>query len=260
MKTLVSLILFVSLSAGPGMAAELLQFTLPPDLHQSESGEARGLGPHSITQSLDTATILYGGLLCGTIFYHRDSSYIRRFFLNTDHAINKPYAVTSVSFGVLMAVSNGSTQPLTVNLYSIPKASPLTFANLTLIGTATENDFPYLVQAIATIDVAGVLIDPWTHDLVVEIFTPDGEADSSLFVMGNNNGGEIRPSYMAAPDCSWPEPVTLASKGYPAINFLMIVNGAEQEPIPTADEWGMMILAAVLGLFSLAIMRQRTVR
>ena len=98
------------------------------------------LPPVSITQS-NSLTIQAGNSVsCNASGFHADNSYMRRFDLDGDHGIINPFVVSSVDFGVETAESGtGLTQPVDVNLYTIPAGDPLLFANLNLIGGTSLN-------------------------------------------------------------------------------------------------------------------------
>jgi len=223
---------------------------------------ARQAGAASLTQSLDLTTIIpANSVSCLSYSGHTQNSFMRRFFLDTDHGITSTFTVGSVTFGVESATSgSGTGQPLTVNLYTISKADPFTFANLTLIGTTTNAAFPDMTTTLYDMAVTGKIEDPLTQDLVVEVFVPDGQAEGNFFFIGSNDSGETHPSYLAAADCAVTEPATVASLGYPEMMVLMIVNGEDvQQPtsVPTMNEWGMIILSVLVGLASVYYLYRR---
>ena len=54
-------------------------------------------GPHSITQSADPTTITpLNSISCNNGFGHTDNSYLRRFFLDTDHGIVNQFDLVSI--------------------------------------------------------------------------------------------------------------------------------------------------------------------
>ena len=77
--------------------------------------------------------------------------------------------------------------------------------------------------------------------LVVEVFTPNGQTTNNSFFIGSNAAGQTGPSYIAAADCTIPEPATTASIGFPNMHIVMNVTGDAQTlapcTIPSAIPW-----------------------
>jgi hypothetical protein len=185
----------------------------------------RGVG--SITQNADTFLILpTNSISCNdSSGLHSDNSYMRRFDLDGAHGLSGSVDVTSVRFGVEDASSGSAAgQPLTVNLYEIPAGSPLLFPNLMMIGSVSNPAF--LDQGLTTtvVDVTGTVTDAVAYDLVVEIFTPNGQSAGHSFFIGSNSSGQTAPSYIAAASCSVPEPTDVATLGFPGMHVVMSVN------------------------------------
>jgi hypothetical protein len=115
---------------------------------------------------------------------------------------------------------------MTVNLYTSNQPFPTGFpGSLTLIGSVatTVSD-----QALTILNVPITGTAPAGSQLVVEVFTPDGDAAGNVFFIGSNNGGETGPSYLRAADCGVPNPVPTATIGAPGMNIVLNVNGCEQ--------------------------------
>ena len=93
-------------------------------------------GQQTITHSTSQSIITGNSVSCNAGGLHTDNSYLREFDL-TAFGISGPLGVTQVEIGVEEATGAGGSQPITVNLYTkINPAAPLTFANLSPIGTA----------------------------------------------------------------------------------------------------------------------------
>ncbi len=187
-----------------------------------------------ITQSIDTETItVSNSVSCNGGGQHTDNHYLRRFDLDGDHGMLGGFDVSGVSFAIEQAISSGGAgQPLAVNLYTIPAADALLFANLTPISSTD------IVQADTTLSsvnvaVTGTVDDTVASDLVVAIFSPDGQAAGHSFFIGSNANGETAPSYIAAPDCGLTEPTAMADVGFPNMHIVMTVLGEE---ITTGDD------------------------
>jgi hypothetical protein len=184
-------------------------------------------GPHSITQSVDPATITpNNSISCNNGFGHTENSYLRRFFLDTGHGIVNQFDIVSIDIGVDRSSSASGIQQVNVRGYSIPKGAPLTFANMSSF-VATAIALADGGPRIVNVGSAGFIADPTTHDLVIEVHTPDGQVDGNLFWIGSNANGETHPSYFAAADCGIPEPTPFADLGFPNVHVVMTVHGTE---------------------------------
>ena len=179
---------------------------------------------HSTSQS-----IVPGSVACSAGGLHADNSYWRAFNLSS-FGIGGDFSVTDVSIGVETATSTGASQQVTCNLYTSSQAFPGGFpGSLTLIGTATVDVTPQS-STILNIPVAGVA--PAGSELVVEIFTPDGQTLGNAFFIGSNGLGETGPSYISAVDCGLTAPATTGSIGFPGMMIVMNVTGNDGAPCP----------------------------
>ena len=251
-------LLFLFVGYGMVQAASFSTNPFPP---KDPQAQPQAPGPNTITQSLDTATVTSGNSVsCNMGRLHTNNSYMRRFDLDGDHGITGEFNITRVTIGVEIAESPGAVgQPLTVTLYTIPNGDALAFANLTQIGQSVFPNFADTSLSLVNLAVTGTVSDPTTQDLVVEIFTPNGQAAGNAFFIGSNANGEIKPSYLAASDCSVPEPATTASIGFPDMHILMLVDGVEAsaEPIPTLSEWGMILMGLILAASAYGVLRRQ---
>ncbi len=186
-----------------------------------------------------TDTITPGvGFSCNSGGEHTDNLYLRRFDLEDDHAVQNAFTVTSVSFGVEEAVSGADpSQPANVRLYTVPEDAALTLANMTQIQdvptTIVNADTGTIKQVVTNAAVA----DPTTTDLVVGLFTPNGQASDYRFFLGANADGQTDPSYIAAADCGIAEPIDAASVGFPNSHFVLFADG-DEAPDPDTDSDG----------------------
>jgi hypothetical protein len=192
--------------------------------------------PITLIQNTSLAVVAGNAVSCNTNRRHANNGYLRRFSLDGDYGLLKKYVVTNVTFGVEFADAGTATQPVMVNLYSIPTGELLQYANLTLIGSETiqlEDQELTLVN----VPVTGVVDDANIHDLVVEVFTPNGQAQGHIFFMGSNSLGQTGASYLAAADCGAPEPRTTFSLGAPQMHIVLAVSGSG-ETQTLAGTWG----------------------
>ncbi len=218
-------------------AATPIESTVPESLNVNGefqlAASAKGAGEQNTPQPMPTApnevflthsasqTIMSANSVsCNAGGLHADNSYLRTFTLS-DFGIFGDLTVTSVDVGVeLASAGSGGSQPATVNLYTLD--GPLVWANMTLIGTA---DVDVADQSLSIINVPVNGTVPAGGTLVVEFFTPDGQADGNSFFVGSNNLGQTAPTYLAAADCGVVEPTDTAALGFPDMHLVMNVRG-----------------------------------
>lgn len=157
-----------------------------------------------------------------------ENSYYRVFDL-VEFGINEELNVTSVEFGVQRARGGSGEQLVAINLYSLN--GPFELANLTQIGTF-EAFLPDDALTIFSAPIQGIV--PAGGTLVVEVFTPNGEDEGNLFLIGSNAEGQTGLSYIRAPECGFNEPSDLTEMGFSDMHIVMNVYGELVQPIPTA--------------------------
>jgi hypothetical protein len=183
----------------------------------------------TITQSTDPVTITTGNSVsCNAGGLHANNSYFRAFTLST-FGINNLFNVSSVQIGIEQASSTNATQQVTCNLYAGAGGFPTGYpGSFTLIGTVTADIAPQNLT-LYTFNVAGSV--PAGQQLVVEIFTPDGQTLGNGFYIGSNTAGQSGPSYIQAADCGLTTPGDLAGIGFPTMHIVMSVTGDEIVPV-----------------------------
>jgi hypothetical protein len=176
-----------------------------------------------ITHSTDQSTITqFNSVSCNAGGLHTDNSYMRRFTL-ADFGIADTFNVASVDVGIEVATGATGTQPVDVNLYTIATGTPLTFANLGApIGTTNAS---VADQAMTVLNIPVTGAAPAGADLVVEIFTPDGQTLGNSFFIGSNPNGQTGPTYLAAAACGVAEPTDTGAIGFPTMHMVLMVNG-----------------------------------
>ena len=203
--------------ADPGVVAGLLSSAIGLDTSGLISPERAPLvvppGLVTITHSISQTILPEHSVACGP---GASNSFLRVFDLVTDFDINTSFEVMEVDVGIQMALSAGSTQPVTVNLYTL--SGVFVYANMTLIGSATV-DVISQTLSIVTVPVTGIA--PPGSVLVVEVET---SVDDDLWI-GSNDGGEASPSFIAAGACGFPDPLTFGAIGYPDVHVVMNVRG-----------------------------------
>jgi hypothetical protein len=157
----------------------------------------------------------------------KENSWYRVFPLS-DFGITGPFHVTNVTFWVQSAAAgSGGMQAAQLKLgnytgtvgnstIDLSKVTALNAANiqipdgnLTMVATPLKADLP-----------AG-------GNLIVEIFSPDGEAANNSFYLGATNAGETHPGYLRAPACSSNSqvPKSTVALGFASANLLITVDG-----------------------------------
>jgi len=197
----------------------------------------------TITQSADQSIISGNSVSCNAGGIHTDNYYARGFFLSED-GISGPWNVSQVEFGVESAQSGNATLPVQVRLYDGFIVSGTTLTMGTLLGSfdssvAVGSVFFHQVAVSGTV-TSGLL--------GVEIFTPDGFANSDMFFIGSNNLGQTHPSYLRADDCGVTVLTDIGTLGFAGMHIVMNVTGA---PVP--EPATMALAALALG----AIARRR---
>lgn len=183
-------------------------------------------GNTTITQSI-SQTIFPDDFACQIDSIVQENSFYRAFDL-TSFRITEDFDVCAIQVGINPAFGgSGGQQPATVKLYTSSRPFPRGFpGSLNLIGTTGVIQIANQNLTIVTIPVTGTA--PAGSELVVELFIPDGTDAGNAFGIGSNSIGETGPSYIRAPACKAPTPVTTAAIGAPFVHFVMNVIGNKQ--------------------------------
>ncbi len=221
---LLGLILLVS--AGPALGDWSTSRTtdLTQKFPAKYDGRGAPCGTVTLTESTSQAITALNSVSCNNGVGHTDNSYFRAF--NLASFGQGDFNVCSVEVGVEEASSAGGSQPITINLYTVASG---TFPGgaLTPIGTSSTT---VADQSLTIVDFPVAGFAAGTLDLVVEVFTPDGEAAGNLFFIGSNASAETAPSYLQAADCGVTTPMTTAAIGFPNMHIVMNVHGDPAGP------------------------------
>src|SRR5690606_31848393 len=155
-------------------------------------------GDVSMSQTTSTSPVALNSVSCNLAGSHADNSYFRRYYFDEHAGIGANTTINSVDVSVEEAA--GSANTLIVNLYTIPSGTPvdtIPLGSLTLIGTATTTVAATTLGSI-NVPVTGVVADTSASDLVVEVFTPNGQATGETFFIGSTNTGETHASFIMA--------------------------------------------------------------
>lgn len=196
--------------------------------------------PLTISQNATTNIVDLNSVACNAGGLTTDNSYWRSFNLGS---LSAPFQVQSVTFGVETVI--GAAQTLQIRLHRDTDTNPGN-GGLTLVSSTTYMVDSSMGLSLQTAAIGG-LFNPGDN-MVLEIFSANGQATGQGFFIGSNSDGQTGASYIAAADCGIASPTSLASIGFPGMHVVMFVNG-KLVPTPGA--------AAVLGLAGLAGLRRR---
>lgn len=181
--------------------------------------ESTGIAPVTLTQSTSTAITQFNSVSCNAGGLHTDNSYWRSYNLAT-MGLPGPVTINNVTFGIEQAA--GGVQPVTVNLYTSAGAFP--GGVRTLVGTQTFN-VPNQALTLFTGAFTTPVTVPNTAILVVELFTPSGQATGRSFFIGSNAAAQTGPSYISAAACGVAAPTDLAAIGFPNMHIILNLSG-----------------------------------
>ncbi|MBK8434865.1 MAG: hypothetical protein IPL28_27765 [Chloroflexi bacterium] len=176
---------------------------------------------HSTSQ-----TVVTGSISCNAGGLHADNSYWRAFDLPA-FGINGAFAISSVDVGVETANGASGSQPVVLRLYAAPSgtAFPAAFpGSFNLIATENVN---VANQTLSLLNIPVAAVVPANSVLVMELFTPSGQATNNSFFVGSNAGGQSAPSYISAASCGITAPTDLAGIGFGNMHIVMNVTGEE---------------------------------
>jgi len=234
----------VALACGTAFAADASHFSKSAAMPHTQQAVARGAFSHhrgagpdgtpacgsiTITQSSTQTITALNSISCNGNGLHTDNSYFRAFDLASLGAPNG-LDVCEVQVGVEQATSTGAAgQPATINLYTTSAPFPSGYpGSLTQIGTASVTIPDSATGSVYAIPVTGSA--PAGSELVVEVFTPSGQADGNSFFIGSNTDPQSGPSYLMAADCGANAPTDIASLGFPNMHIVLNAVGNPAGP------------------------------
>jgi hypothetical protein len=203
---------FAELDAGHDKADD-------PDAPDASIGPDAALTPVTLSQSNSDQIVDGNTTACkdpDLFNVHDDNHYFRVFDLSGEDFAGDLH-VNRVEFAIELAATGGS-QTVTVRIHQLDGA--LLFGNLTLLG---EREVTVADQALSILAVDLDATVPGGTTFAVEVFIP---RSGGTFFIGSNSAGESGLSYLAAPSCDTPEPITLASFPPPATHVILRVLGA----------------------------------
>lgn len=220
-------------------------------------------GTEVLTRSTSQTITALNSVSCNSQGLHADNSYFRTFDVS---AYPAGLDVCSVEVGVELADAGdpATTQPVTVTV-SAHSGAAFPAGTLAVLGT---NNFSMPDAALSVVSVPLVAAVPaGTTDIVVEVFTPDGQTAGHSFFIGSNNLGESAPSWLEAADCGITSPTTTGAIGFANMQFVLNVVGnppgggggtatSFDVAVPTLSEVGLGLLVAALALAGFFLMRR----
>jgi uncharacterized repeat protein (TIGR01451 family) len=224
-RLVVTLLVVLGLTALSGVAVAQSSFSPSTQAVSEPSGPQQGggpCGPTTITHSTSQAITALNSVSCNNLNGHADNSYFRAFDL-ASFGIIGDFEVCAIEVGVETSTAPGGTQPVDINLSTSSPAFPggvqtaIGDGNFTVAGgvALTIVSFPIVATA------------PAGSELVVEVFTPNGQAAGNFFFIGSNAGGQTGPSYLQAADCGINAPTPTGSIGFPNMHVVLNVIGTE---------------------------------
>lgn len=177
-----------------------------------------------ITHSASQAITSGNSVSCNAGGLHTDNSYYRAFDLPS-FGVAGAFDISSVDVGVELANGATGSQPATLRLYAAPSGTafpgsfPGSFTEIANVPVVVAN------QTLTVLNIPVVTTVPANSLLVVEFFTPSGQASNNSFFVGSNAAGQTAPSYIAAAACGITNPTNLASIGFPNMHIVMNVTG-----------------------------------
>lgn len=143
----------------------------------------------------------------GTVIASAENHWYRVFTL-ADYGITGAFNLQRVSFLTDWALSGtGTSQPATIRVGTYGgtvEADTLDPAQITMITSANitipNADATAGQPAPVVTDIAAAI--PAGSNLIIEIASPDGIGDESIFFLGVSDGGEAKKSYISSPDCT----------------------------------------------------------
>lgn len=220
-------------------------------------------GTEFLTQNTSQAITALNSISCNSTGIHTDNSYFRAYDVS---AYPDGLEICEIEVGVeTAAAGSGGVQPIEVSVYAHSGAAfPL--GTLTLLGTTAFN-MPNTTTSIVPVPVTAS-VPAGTTVMVVEVFSPDGQAGGHSFFIGSNAAGQSAPSYIEAAACGVSSPTNMANIGFPNVHF--VLNAVGNLPgsggggfpttfdvdVPTLSEIGIGALVAALALAGFFLMRR----
>jgi hypothetical protein len=195
---------------------------------KADKAETQILITHSLSSEIEEST----SVSCNQNGVHYENSYYRNFDLYNDFYINGEWIVENVEIGAALAQGTDGTQIIKLKFYTMPEGSPLVPDSMTLLYEQEAVYYDTDTDSLVNYPILELLSIPARQNLVVEVFTPDGQEENNYFFIAANSQGETAPSYIRAPACNQENPVALSQIGYPDMHIIMNIYGRYASPFP----------------------------
>lgn len=158
---------------------------------------------------------------------HASNSYIRFYNPFTEGETAPTLTITDIRYGVETATAGGgaSTQPIFVNVFSAP-TGVTAFSGFTMLHQEQIQQTNVSNGGVFTVTLSTPVVhtnDPNTN-LVIELFTPNGNTSGDSFFIGSNNLGQTQNCFLAAAACGLPNPSNLSNAPLSAPNMHIILD------------------------------------
>jgi subtilisin-like proprotein convertase family protein len=174
----------------------------------------------NLSQSSSTAITSGNSVSCNAGGLHTDNSYWRVYNL-ASYPLAGPFTINKVVFGIELAA--GGAQNVIVNLYNQTGAA-FPGGTRTLIGTQTVS-VPNQNLSLFTANLTTPVTVPNNSTIVVELFTPSGQATGRSFFIGSNSAAETGVSYISAATCGISTPTPIGTVGFPNMHIILNLGG-----------------------------------
>lgn len=189
--------------------------------------------PITLSHNADPDLINPGSINCSVSGAQAENSYWRTFsHCDFPFDMSETINLLGVRFGIENSIPGPGldTQPIVVRIYSDPDGGdPAPISSLSLL-----NEETYEVPQVAGEFFCAAFQTPFEvacgTDLVVELMTPDGQAQQHLFFIGSNDSPQTLPSYLSAPGCGITEPTDLDLLGFPDMHITLDLMAEEVIP------------------------------
>ncbi len=184
--------------------------------------------PQAVTLNQSTASTIVAAnsVACSETAtgFTTDNSYYRVFPLSTA-GVTTTFTPTRVDFGVEESSATAGSHTIQVRLHTMTGTNLTSDTQLTLVH-GQNFAVPNTTATIQSVTLSANPPIAANLSLVLEIAVPDGTAAGNTFYIGSNAAGEAATGYIRSPiGCTIPQPVTLASLGFPTMHMVMSVTG-----------------------------------
>ncbi len=159
---------------------------------------------------------------------HLENTWWRSYYL-PDFGILGPVDICEIQFGVDESFSGGAGQPIDIHV-GISIGAPFPDGYRYELGSVSTT-LPDMSSAIFSVPVN--IHAPAGSEVYIEVHVPDGVPSGFVLFPGANTAPESAPSYISAPACGSPDPVTMESIGFAEVHLIINFRATEVPIAPT---------------------------